>query len=401
MTGRFLGYGRQSIHDDDVAAVVQVLRGEYLTQGPAVAAFEAALAEYVGAKYAVAVSSGTAALHVACLAAGMGPGWRGITSTLTFVATANACLYCGGDATAIDIESYGLNMSPQALKQALADASDVTVVLPVHYGGLACDAREIRKLSGTRLIIEDASHALGGRYADGKPVGSCAHADMTVFSFHPVKPITTGEGGAIVTNDLELHRRLKLFANHGIERAVDRFENQAIVRGDGGDVSRWYYEQQALGFNYRMSDIHAALGRAQLAKLDRFIARRREIAAFYDIAFAGIPEIGRPQSKPEDRERSAHHLYAVTVDFGSLGMTRARFLQRLRSEGVGAQVHYIPLHRQPYQVKRYKYDARSFPRADDYFEHCLSLPIHANLTDDEVERVVKVVTQTIERRDAA
>ncbi len=401
MSARFLNYGRQYVDDDDIAAVVDVLRSDYLTQGPAVEAFEAALAERVGARFAVAVSSGTAALHVACLAAGIKPGKRGVTSSLTFIASANALIYSGGEATALDIDGYSLSLTPAALKTALDNGPDIAAVIPVHYAGLACDSAEIAALArGRALVIEDASHALGSTYTDGKFVGSGAHADMTVFSFHPVKPITTGEGGAITTNDETLYRRLKLYANHGIERRPDHFEDHAAAY-EGSELNPWYYEQQALGYNYRLSDIHAALGRAQMVKLDNFIARRRAIAAAYDAAFASLEEIGRPQSKPSDRARSAHHIYPVTIDFASLGTTRGRFMKRLATFGVGAQVHYIPLHRQPFQVKRYGYKPVSFPATEDYFQTCLTLPLHAGIGESEVERVVEAVCSTIAMREAA
>jgi UDP-4-amino-4,6-dideoxy-N-acetyl-beta-L-altrosamine transaminase len=394
LTDRFLNYGRQLIDEDDLNTVLDILRSDHLTQGPAVELFEKSLSDYAGAKYAVVVSSGTAALHVACLAAGIEAGDLGITSTLTFVASANAFLYCGGAANVIDIDPYTLSLSTDKLAEIIAVQKNIKAVIPVHYGGLASNDLSLRKISGTKIIIEDASHSLGGKYEDGGTVGNCAVADMTVFSFHPVKPVTTGEGGAITTNDPDLYRRLKIFANHGIEREADQLLNS-------GQSNPWYYEQQELGFNYRLSDIHAALGYAQLKKIDKFIARRRKIAEMYDAAFAYNPAISLPQSNTDDRARSAHHLYVVEIDFSGLGLTRNAFVEKLRSHNVGGQIHYIPIHRQPYHQKKYNYNNADFPVAEAYYSKCLSLPMHAGLTDEEVSRVITAVKTTIENRNAA
>jgi perosamine synthetase len=390
LTDRFLNYGRQKIDADDIDAVVQVLNGDFLTQGPTVERFELALAEKVGAKYAVAVSSGTAALHIACMAAGMSPNDIGITSTLTFVASANAFLYCGGSVQLTDIDADTLNMSPELLRAHIESDPSIKAVIPVHFGGLVAGSVEIRKAVGNRIVIEDASHSLGGYYEDGKPVGSCAHSDMTIFSFHPVKPITTGEGGAVTTNDEKLYRKLKAFSNHGIERSEENFSNQALAF-ENGKKNKWYYEQQELGFNYRLSDIHAVLGLSQLNKLDVFIDRRRKIALTYDEAFSDIRFIHRPQSRPEYRERSAHHLYIVEIDFQELGISRGQFLDQLLAFNVGAQVHYIPVHRQPYHQNHGQFQASDFPVAESYFSKCLSLPLHAGMDDSEIDRVINAI----------
>jgi UDP-4-amino-4,6-dideoxy-N-acetyl-beta-L-altrosamine transaminase len=395
LTPRFLNYGRQLVEEDDLETVLKVLRSDFLTQGPAVELFEKSLCDYTGAKYAVAVSSGTAALHVASLAAGIKKDDIGLTSTLTFVASANAFLYCGGHAKVLDIDPYTLNFSMARLRDALGTSKDIKAVTPIHFGGLSTNTQEIREASGSRIVIEDASHSLGGRYESGRPVGNGAEVNMTVFSFHPVKPLTTGEGGAIMTNDLALYRRLKMFSNHGIERDEDRLLLHKKERQEL-QPNPWYYEQQELGYNYRMSDIHAALGHSQIKKLDRFISRRRGITAMYDEAFSRYSAIELPQSNPRDRHRSAHHLYVVEIDFRGLGVTRDAFIEQLRSKGVGGQIHYIPIHRQPYQKNRYKYDLKDFPVAETYYSKCLSLPIHPGLTDTEVRRVIKAVKSTIE-----
>ena len=394
MRNRFLNYGRQLIDGDDINAVIDILRSDFLTQGPAVELFEKSLCNYTGAKFAVAVTSGTAALHVASLASGVKPGDYGITSTLTFIASANAFLYCGANSTVIDIDSYTLSLSTTNLASAIEQQNNVKVITPVHYGGLASDEKTIRKIAGSRIIIEDASHSLGGKYSNGGSVGNCLKADMSVFSFHPVKSITTGEGGAILTNNPNLYQRLKKYSNHGIERGAE------------GELSPeptnpWYYEQQELGFNYRISDIHAALGYTQLKKLDRFITRRRKIAEMYDEAFSRISGITLPQSNANDRARSAHHLYVIEVDFSELGLNRNSFVLEMNKHNVGGQIHYIPIHRQPYHKKKYDYKASDFPISETYYSKCLSLPIHAGLTDTEIQRVIMAVNAVIKNRDAA
>ncbi|MBI3515664.1 MAG: UDP-4-amino-4,6-dideoxy-N-acetyl-beta-L-altrosamine transaminase, partial [Proteobacteria bacterium] len=380
---RFLGYGRQLISEDDIAAVVDVLRSDHLTRGPMVDRFEAALAERVGARHCVAVSSGTAALHVACLAAGLKRGELGLTTPLTFVASANAMLYCGATPLLADIDPDALGLAPQAAEAVLAHHPEIRALLPVHFGGLAHGSASLRRLAGARVVIEDGCHALGGAYDDGQPVGCGAHADMTVFSFHPVKPITTAEGGAVVTNDPELYRVLRLLRCHGIEQTADR-----LTRHDEafevGAPNPWYYEQQLLGFNYRMSDLQAALGLSQLGKLEAFTARRRAIAQRYDAAFGKLPHLAIPQSAPADRARSAHHLYTVRVDFAALWTTRKRFMERLADFGVGSQVHYVPVHHHPHQRAGATMRADAFPVTDRHYSECLSLPLHPGLTDEEV-----------------
>src|SRR5262245_30513187 len=323
MPRRHLGYGRQSIDRADVEAVVEALNSDFLTQGPTVGRFEAALAERCGARHAIAVSNGTAALHLACLAAGIGPGDVGLTPAITFAASANCIRYAGGEAAFADIDPATLGLSPRALEQVLAASPQIKAVIPVDLAGLACGSAEIRRLAGNRVVIEDAAHAIGGSYADGRPIGSGAHCDMTIFSFHPVKAMTTGEGGAVLTNDPELARRVRLLHSHGIERDPTRFTGPN-TREDGR-AKPWLGEQQMLGFNYRLTDVQAALGLSQLAKLDRFLHRRREIARRYDEAFGTLSAMRLPQSSPAERARSGHHLYIVIVDFERLRTTRTAF----------------------------------------------------------------------------
>lgn len=389
----FLGYGRQNIDEDDINAVVNVLRGDYLTQGPVVERFEAALAERTGARYAVSVSSGTAALHIAGLAADVEPGDVGLTSAITFAASANCIRYAGGTTRFVDIEPQSLGMSISGLQRALDQTPQTKVVVPVHFAGLADASAELRAVAGNRIVIEDAAHSLGGNYACGRPVGCGAYGDMTILSFHPVKAITTGEGGAVLTNDEGFARRLRKLRSHGIERDASRF-----VGSDGrenGGSKPWYYEQQELGFNYRLSDIQAALGLSQLAKLDSFIARRREIAALYDEAFSNLPETALPQSFPEQRARSAHHLYPILFDFKALNLTRGALMNMLREAGIGTQVHYIPVYRLPYYANSSTAESADCPQAELYYDRCLSLPMHPGMTDEDVEYVIATIRQAV------
>jgi perosamine synthetase len=388
-----LGYGRQSIDEADIDAVVSVLRSDFLTQGPAIERFESALAERVGARHAVAVSSGTAGLHIACLAAGMGSDDRGLTAAITFAASANCLLYAGADAGFVDIDTDSLNLAPAALEKALALTPQVKAIVPVHLSGLAHASAEIRTLAKGRIVIEDAAHSIGASYACGKPVGCGAYADMSVFSFHPVKTITTGEGGAVVTDDGDLARRLQALRSHGIERDAARFVSTE-AREDGR-VKPWLYEQQILGFNYRMTDIQAALGLSQLGKLDHFLERRRAIAKRYDEAFRKLPHVRLPQSAPRDRARSGHHLYVALFDFAAMRTTRTTFMTRLREQGIGSQVHYIPVYRQPYYTTRYGLDPAAFPAAESYYSGCLSLPFYPALTDEDVAHVITSVTAAV------
>lgn len=383
-----LNYGRHSIDQDDIDSVVAVLNSDYLTQGPIVERFEAALAERVGSRFAVAVSSGTAALHIACLAVGLTPETVGLTSAITFVATANAVHYCGSCCRILDIEPQTLGLALPSLETALQQLPETRAVLPVHFAGLAADMAPIRQMCGDRAIIEDASHALGGSYVDGRPVGCGDHADLTVFSFHPVKPITAGEGGAVVTNNPELARRLRLLRSHGIEREASRFADS--------HPGPWHYEQHILGFNYRITDIQAALGLSQLGKLDQFVARRRQIALAYDEAFADLTAITPIQTTPDQRARSAHHLYVVRGDFAKMRTTRQQFMAHLRKRGIGTQVHYIPVHHHPYHQQHSERDPLGYANAEAYFEQCLTLPLHMRMTDADIESVIAAVREIVE-----
>lgn len=383
----FLPYGRQTISEADIAAVVEVLRGDLLTQGPVTPRFEAALAGYVGAKHAVAVSSGTAALHLACMAAGLGPRLAAVTQPLTFAASANCIDYCGARADLADIDPETLYLSPDALAAHLDETPDCRVVIPVAYAGLSMlDAAFARAAQG-RIVIEDGCHALGGLRPDGTKVGSGGQAAMTCFSFHPVKPITAGEGGAIVTDDDEYVRRLRLLRNHGVEREPENFI--------GSERGPWVYEQHALGFNYRMTDIGAALGLSQLARLDGFTARRRAIAEYYDWALGAIPGVQPVQAHSDMRRRSAHHLYPVRIDFAALRVTRADVMAAMRAEGVGTQVHYIPLYRHPWRRPSFPRAEARFPRSEDYYAEALSLPCFPGMIEADAARAVEALRRAL------
>lgn len=386
-------YGRHHIEEDDVEAVARLLRTGILTQGPLVAAFEEAVAEYVGVKYAVALSSGTAALHIAALAADVGPGRDVVTSPITFVASANAAHYVGAKAHFADVDASTVNMSPDSLEELVHRRSDIGAVIPVHFAGVACDMPAISRIASAAgaVVIEDAAHALGSRYPDGRLVGSCAHSLMTIFSFHPVKAIAAGEGGMITTNDESVYRRLIRLRSHGINKLDDPMQlpEQAVT----GDVPNpWYYEMQELGFNYRITDIQCALALSQFAKLNRFIERRRKLVVRYDVAFAGNALI-RP-AQPAGRDISGHHLYVARIDFASAGVSRAQIMKALREHGVVTQVHYIPVTMHPFH-RAHGGDPESCPAANAYYTEALTLPLYYGLTEEQQSFVIDLLLESL------
>ena len=370
-----LSYGRQVIDASDRAAVEKVLRSAWLTQGPAVEAFEQGLARAAGAKYAVACANGTAALHLACLAAGLKKGDEAVVPAITFAATANAALYCGAEPVIVDVRPDTLTMDPAAFRRALT--SRTKAVLPVHFTGLPADMAEISAIARKRglSIIEDAAHALGATYR-GKPIGACDRSDMATLSFHPVKHVATGEGGAILTNSLRLRDRLRLFRSHGITRDPSLLEK----KNEGG----WYYEMQNLGFNYRIPDILCALGSSQLRKLPRFLARRRRFAAMYEKAFSGDARV-KLQTQPKDRH-NARHLFTIQVP----ARRRRALYDYLHARGILVNVHYIPVHKLPFYQRR-GWKKTTLPNAEAYYAGALSLPMHAALTNADVRRVIAAV----------
>jgi len=381
-------YARQWISEADIEAVAEVLKSDFLTQGPVVPAFEQAVADSTGARFGVAANSGTSALHLACLALGVGPGDRVWTSPITFVASANAALYCGANVDFVDIDERTYNMSPALLEAKLTRAAATStlpkVIIPVHLAGQSCDMAAIHAAAsryGVR-IIEDASHSIGGSYRS-KPVGCCDFSDIAVFSFHPVKIVTTGEGGMAMTNDADLAEAMLTDRTHGITRDPERLQSK--------DVGPWYYEQQRLGFNYRMTDIAAALGFSQMHRIDGFIERRREIAGRYDEAFADLP-ITRPWQDPSTL--SAWHLYIIRIDRRRAARSHREVFDALRSAGIGVNLHYIPVYRQPYYRER-GFAQDYCPNAESYYAEAISIPMSAVLTDDEQRQVVSAVTAAV------
>ena len=382
-------YGKHHIDEDDIKAVVDVLRGGWLTQGPQVDAFEGAFKAYTGAKYAVAVSSATAGLHIAAMAADMSAGDTLVTSPITFVASANAARYTGADVAFADIDSATLNMSPEALEATLSQTPNARMVVPVHFGGLPCDMEAIFAIAKRHgcLVVEDAAHALGGTYEDGSMVGSGGFSDMSVFSFHPVKAIAAGEGGMIATNNETLYRRLIRLRSHGMNKLDDPLLNQDLAF-ERNERNPWYYEMQELGFNYRITDLQCALGTSQLVKLPKFVARRRVLAARYDAVLADFSHIKPAQ--PMDRDRSGLHLYVARFDFEALDKTRREVMLFLRGKGITTQVHYIPVPAHPY-YRAQGYDPKAYPASWNYYQDGLSLPLFYDLTDDQQDYVIGVL----------
>jgi UDP-4-amino-4,6-dideoxy-N-acetyl-beta-L-altrosamine transaminase len=384
---RFLPYGRQQIGDDDVAAVAQVLRGDALTTGPKVADFEQALSHATGASHVVACSSGTAALHLAAMALDLGPGDKAVVPALTFLATANVVRLTGAELVFADVDPATGLMGAQELSTALArdGSGQVKAVFPVHYAGQCAAPDKLAAAAGDLPVVADSCHALGTAYGSGGRVGDCRHAIMETFSFHPVKIIAAGEGGVVITNDGELAQRLRRLRNHGMTRDTDSFIRDDLACDGKGEPNPWYYEMVELGLNCRLSDIHCALGLSQLGKLDTFCAVRRALVARYDEKLVPLAPLVRPLSRVADCD-PAWHLYVVRIDFAVLGMERAAVMARLKEAGIGTQVHYLPLHMQPYY--RDRYGEMSLPGAEVFYQQALSLPLFPDMTEEEVEYVV-------------
>ena len=382
-------YGRQDINQADIDAVVEVLRSAYLTQGPVVPAFEKAVASYCGAEYAVAVNSATSALHIACLALGVGEGDIVWTTPITFAASANCVLYCGATVDFVDIAPRTWNLSVECLAEKLVVAKIngnlPKVVIPVHLCGQPCEMEAIHALSQQYgfKIIEDASHAIGGRYKD-EPIGNCRYSDITVFSFHPVKIITSGEGGMALTNDKQLAKRMRLLRSHGII-------SEAAEMHPRSPEELWNYQQIALGFNYRMTDIHAALGLSQMQRLDEFVIKRHAIAKRYDQMLSGLP-IVTPLQQPDSY--SSYHLYVIRLKLGEMNKTHRQVYDALQGACINVNLHYIPVYRQPY------YEAMGFemgycPEAEQYHQQALSIPLYPALTDTEHAMVIGILHETL------
>lgn len=370
-------YGRQTIDEDDINAVVDVLKSDYLTTGPKIAEFEQAVASYTGAKYAVAISNGTSALHAACFAAGIGRGDEVITTPLTFAASANCVLYCGGTPVFADVDPYTYNIDPEDIRKKITDKTKA--IIAVHLAGQPCDMDEIHSIAQEHnlIVIEDGAHALGSVYK-GKKVGCLS--DMTTFSFHPVKPITTGEGGMIMTDNGELYKRLVLFRSHGITR-----DESMMTRNE----EPWFYQQLDLGYNYRITDIQCALGCSQMRKLDKFLKRRRELAERYNNAFIECDNIVIPYQLPDTQ--SGWHLYIVQVK----NHDRKQVFETLRDKGIGVNVHYIPVYMHPY-YQEHGYRDVHCANAEEIYSHIISLPLYPGLTDDQQDYVIDTLKQLCE-----
>lgn len=383
-------YSRQEISQEDIETVLKILKSDWLTQGPMVSAFEQTLAQKVNAMFAVAVNSATSALHIACLALDLSPDDWLWTSPNTFVASANCGLYCGAHVDFVDIDPLTYNMSVDSLAVKLDQAEKIgalpKVVIPVHFSGQSCDMESIHNLSKRYgfKIIEDASHAIGGLYK-GRPIGSCEYSDITVFSFHPVKVITSGEGGMALTNQVSLAEKMQSLRSHGITRNSEKM--QYHPHGE------WYYEQIDLGFNYRMTDIQAALGLSQLKRLEQFIKRRHQIASNYNNALRSLPLI-----LPFQRQEvySAFHLYVIQIDQEQSPINRDVLFNRLREEEIGVSVHYIPVHTQPYYQQR-NFKKNQFIEAEKYYSNAISLPIFPALTDDAQQKIISVLEKELQK----
>lgn len=385
----YIPYGRQSIDARDIAAVVKVLQSDMVTQGPLIDAFEEALCRYTGARYAVVVSSGTAALHLACLAARVNTGDEVITSPLTFVASANCAWYCGGRPVFADIERDTANIDPEQIKKRLTRKTKV--LIPVHFAGRPCDMEAIHAIAQNRkiVIIEDAAHALGATYK-GSKIGSCRFSDMTVFSFHPLKAITTGEGGAVMTNSKGLYEMVRMLRTHGITKDTSRFQNAPYFFDARGNTvkeyGRWYYEMQFAGFNYRITDIQAALGLSQLKKVDVFIRKRKKITELYSSALRNNRRFGvPPECAPQ--AQSAFHVYPLSVK-SEYPRARDLLLEFLHKKRIGAQVHYMPVYLQPFYRKK-GFRKGICPIAEKFFERELSIPLYPSMTAAHVRRVIQ------------
>jgi UDP-4-amino-4,6-dideoxy-N-acetyl-beta-L-altrosamine transaminase len=398
---RFLPYGRHEIDEDDVAAVTQVLRGDWLTTGPAVEAFEAALAARTQAKYATVCASATAGLHLTMMALRLGPEDRVIVPSITFLATANAARYVGAEVVFADVDADTALLTPATLEAALARAGGkARAVMPVHFGGRTADLAGIAAVAERHglAVVEDAAHAIGTSYGRGNaprtPVGDCRYSRMTVFSFHPVKTIAMGEGGAVTTNDPALRESLARFRSHGMVRDPAAFENRDLGFDADGRANPWYYEMPEPGYHYRATDIQCALGLSQLGKLTRFAERRRRLMDRYRQLLAPLSPIVRLADPPTDCE-PAWHLCTALIDFAAAGVTRAQVMEALRGRGIGTQVHYIPVHLQPYYRRRY--GTLGLPGAAAYYARCLSLPLFPGMADGDVDRVVDELAAIVRR----
>jgi|TARA_Y100000294_G_scaffold88256_1_gene82382 UDP-4-amino-4,6-dideoxy-N-acetyl-beta-L-altrosamine transaminase len=389
----FLPYSRQNLDNRDIYEVTKVLKSDFITQGPKILEFEKNFANYVKSKYAVACATGTAALHIACQSLGLSKGDNLITSPITFVASANCAQFLGANTLFADVNKENFCICPNALEKVLK-TEKIDVVVVVHMAGYAADLKKINFLKKKYdfKIIEDACHALGGKYKD-KKIGSCFYSDISTFSFHPVKPITTGEGGMVTTNDINIYKRLLKFRTHGIHNNSKDFLNKDMAFDKKGNVNMWYYEMSDLGYNYRITDIQAALGNSQLRKIDKFIKQRTNIAKLYDSGFKKNNFIKIPKVSPMIKH--AYHLYTILIDFKAIKKSRNEIMLQLKKLNIGTQVLYIPVHLQPYYFKKYNFKKRNFPNSEDYYNNCLSIPIFPGMKKNEVKYVIETINNLV------
>ena len=391
---RFLPYSRQSIDKKDIYEVTKTLKKDFITQGPKIYEFEKNFAKYVGAKYAVACATGTAALHIACQSLKLGKGGNLLTSPITFVASANCAQFLGADTHFADIDLDNYCISPSSLEKILKNKK-IDIVVVVHMSGHPADLEGINNLKKKYdfKIIEDACHALGSSYKN-KKIGSCFYSDISTFSFHPVKPITTGEGGMVTTNSEKIYKSLLKFRTHGIHKNKDDFFNKDMAYDKIGNVNQWYYEMSDLGHNHRITDFQSALGNSQLKKIDKFIQARRKIAKIYNNGFSKNKFIKVPKVNPNISH--AYHLYTLLIDFKRINKSRNEIMKKLRDMNIGTQVLYIPVHLQPYYLKKYGFKIGDFPNAENYYESCLSIPIFPNIQKREIDYVIDRINNLVQ-----
>ena len=400
---KVIPYGKHYVDDDDIQAVVDVLQNGWLTQGPKVREFEDALAKKVGANHAVAVSSGTAALHLACLVSKFDKDSKIITSANSFVASANCVEYVGASVYFTDIDKKTLNMSPDDLEKQIFSLGQIDAIIPVNFAGTACDMKKISSIAKKHnaIVIEDASHALGASYEDGGRVGNCNYSDMTIFSLHPVKGVTAGEGGVITTNDEKIYKELSNLRSHGIHKGNFEFPGISVLNDEivntneaveDGKLNPWYYEMHELGYNYRITDIQCALALSQLNKLEMFIKKRREISKIYDDLFRSSEIVKLTQTY--SRNISANHLYVLRIDYESIGISRAKLMELMLSKGIGSQVHYVPIPMHPYYQKK-GFNINDYPETKEYYRQALSIPIFFELDINEIREIAQNIVEIL------